>query len=507
MSHVTIYWNTRQLKIKTTPAKPLHEVRAEACEKLGLTPPTSYILKRNKAKLDLSLPIRLHNFVPGTRLDLVTAPASATSAKIAITLRVTEPVASQLTGTFPATYTIWQVLRRFEADAREAGNKNVNITERAEPNSTSGQGRLVYIMPAVRMVGRELTGFEELGKTLQELGASQRELLVLRFLKSEMPFEVAVEKIGRLASGEALGDETVASSSKGEDAVKGGVDQTEDVVMSDPPPVEAESSPTNQTPVTESSNSTPGPDPQETTSPLSPPLPSDSPAPSGPKISVYQPSTSAQIAAAQVEVPEEAYEVGIEDVKRMRAKYHELAQPQRLLSDKEIEAKNAAIREEMEKVAVLKIKVRYPDGYTSIQEVPGSSTSQDLYESVRTTLRHPNEPFALVIPPRETIPENTRRLTIDLRLRSGASLHLTWSPYASEKAKNNPALNDELLKAAREMPNPVENVEYGSSHCGGGEGGDGGDAKGKGKERPEKKPKGDIENKLRGFLGLGKGKK
>lgn len=45
MSHVTIYWNTRQLKIKTTPAKPLHEVRAEACEKLGLTPPTSYILK------------------------------------------------------------------------------------------------------------------------------------------------------------------------------------------------------------------------------------------------------------------------------------------------------------------------------------------------------------------------------------------------------------------------------------------------------------------------------
>lgn len=113
----------------------------------------------------------------------------------------------------------------------------------------------------------------------------------------------------------------------------------------------------------------------------------------------------------------------------------------------------------------------------------------------------------LVIPPRETIPENTRRLTIDLRLRSGASLHLTWSPYASEKAKNNPALNDELLKAAREMPNPVENVEYGSSHCGGGEGGDGGDAKGKGKERPEKKPKGDIENKLRGFLGLGKGKK
>lgn len=188
-------------------------------------------------------------------------------------------------------------------------------------------------------------GFEELGKTLQELGASPRELLVLRFLKTEIPFEEAVEKIGRLASGDNLSNEVTTAMSSGE-AVD--TKAEEDVEMSDaltadpvPPPAEGDSEQASH-----SQSPARSPQPNATVSPP----PSE---PAAPKVSVYQPSKSAQLAAASVNVPEEAYEVGIEDVKRMRAKYHELAQPQRLPSDKEIEEKNAALREEMEKVAIV----------------------------------------------------------------------------------------------------------------------------------------------------------
>lgn len=210
------------------------------------------------------------------------------------------------------------------------------------------------------MVGKELTGFEELGRTLQELGCGSRELLVLRFLKTEVPFEEAVEKIGRLANGEQVSNSETATPQSEEKT-------NEDVEMTDSPAPEASSSssPPKETAtpdVISQSAATPVSPPQqeqESTSSqaVSPvPLQAAEAAPTASsKISVYQPSSSAQLAAATMQVPDEAYDLGIEDIKRMRAKYQELAQPQRLPSDKEIEEKNAAIREEMEKVALVRL--------------------------------------------------------------------------------------------------------------------------------------------------------
>lgn len=103
-----------------------------------------------------------------------------------------------------------------------------------------------------------------------------------------------------------------------------------------------------------------------------------------------------------------------------------------------------------------------------------------------------------MIPPRETIKDNTRRLTIDLKLRSGASLHLAWSKEASDKAKSEPALNDELLKASKELPKPVLLMGTDTTDIARDEDPE----KGKGKQK--EKSKGDFEKKLKGFLGLSK---
>lgn len=138
--------------------------------------------------------------------------------------------------------------------------------------------------------------------------------------------------------------------------------------------------------------------------------------------------------------------------------------------------------------------------------------ARDLYALIRTTLRHPNEPFILskcvclllqagrsnafkVIPPRDVLKDDGRRLTTDLKLRSGASLHLAWTGEASDKARKEPALNEELLKASKELPKPLppNAADYSEDKD------DDNNAKG-----DRKGVKGDIEKKLKGLLRLGK---
>jgi len=106
-----------------------------------------------------------------------------------------------------------------------------------------------------------------------------------------------------------------------------------------------------------------------------------------------------------------------------------------------------------------------------------------------------------VIPPRDIIRDDARRLTLDLKLRSGASLHLAWSKEASDKAKNSPALNDELVKASKELPKltPPKEADYVGTEE------ESENAKGKRKEGAgPRSAKEDIEKKLKGLLRLGK---
>lgn len=144
--------------------------------------------------------------------------------------------------------------------------------------------------------------------------------------------------------------------------------------------------------------------------------------------------------------------------------------------------------------------------------------ARDLYALIRTTLRHPDEPFILskcvcllfqvgrsntfkVIPPRDILGDDGRRLTTDLKLRSGASLHLAWTKEASNKAKNEPALNEGFLRASKELPKPAppNAADYREDND------DGSNGKGDGKDNSGSKgAKGDIEKKLKGLLRLGK---
>jgi tether containing UBX domain for GLUT4 len=347
--------------------------------------------------------VRLSGLAAGAKLELIRTSSAPSQKPISVVLRTVDPV-SQLSGTFPPSTSIWGILRKLEAEARAAGNTAVNITERCAPSGNHGQGRLLYTMPAVRVVNRELASFAELRKTLQELGCGARELLVLRFVQTEMPYEDALMDIAGLSKeAEAMETDCPTPEEKSEEPEgKAEESKEEDAVMAEGEATAAVEEPqqTSTSPTDVETNAEMTPEVATTSEassagPSTPEASSAGPSTSEPKIAVYQPSTSAKPAAADFEVPESAYEVGIAQIQKMKETYHTMSLPQRLPSDKELAEKEATVRSEMEKINKLKIKVRYPDGYISQQELDGKATARDLYNAVRTTLRYPNEPFVL----------------------------------------------------------------------------------------------------------------
>ncbi|KAI5779500.1 GLUT4 regulating protein TUG-domain-containing protein [Geopyxis carbonaria] len=482
MSNVVVLFGQRRATIKTQPTKQLSEIRTEACKIFNISPASGFTLKRNGAKLDLSLQLRFTTIAAGAKLELVRVSNNAASTPVQVFLRTTDSE-EQLNSAFTPSTSIFAILRKFEQTERAAGRGNFNITERGKPSGTMGSGRLLYQMPAVRVTNRELKDFEGLSRTLADLGCGPRERMVLRFVPTEIPFEEALERIGKLeeaiGTAETPSEEAIPASS----TVIPTKQNTDNVDMLDAPPI----IPTGA----QDSNSTTEPEIAQSLDGA------NDAQPAQPAIAVFKPSNSPTPAAARLEVPDSVYEVGINQVKKMKEIYAKEGLPVRLPSDKEIEEKEAVLKQEMEKIQTIKIKINYPQNFIVVQELSGTSTASELYTQVRATLRYPNEPFVLMIPPREKIPDSPKRLTIDLKLRSGASLHLVWANEASQKARNQPALTQDLIDASKELPKTVEPMDVDVD--------DEKDGLDKGKEKKkEVNKKEGMEKKLKGLLRLGK---
>lgn len=119
------------------------------------------------------------------------------SASVTVALQIMDFGNARLTEKFPCTTSIWSILRSFEQNSVNLGVSGINITELAVEKGT---GRLFYAMPVVQIVNRELATFQDLQKTLQELGLSAGTVLLrLKMKPSEIPLEEALEMISEFA--------------------------------------------------------------------------------------------------------------------------------------------------------------------------------------------------------------------------------------------------------------------------------------------------------------------
>lgn len=365
----------------------------------------------------------------------------------------------RLTDKFPSTTTLWLVLRKFEAGvAGERGTKR-NLTARGIPktnNGDSGQGRLFYETPVLQVMGRELSSFTDLQKSLGQLGFNSGSVLLkLSFRISDTPLEEAMTQMGEYFR-ESEGSISEPSQSLATSAELAGDAQL-------PEPAETDSTLSESTP-TESSGTAQAANmgfvtPLSTdTSSLAtePPILSSS----GRPLRVFAPPTSATPSAALTSYNPADYTPTIEHAQKHQRLLSESSRNVRLPSEAEIAAKAASEQEKLAAVNEVEIKIRFPDESAISARFGQLDTGALLYKSVRECLddKWVNEPFVLRQPgirgKGDVLPNSEKRLIQGLGLRGRVLVIFGWDENGtSMEARSEKRV---LKSSLRQQAKPIE---------------------------------------------------
>ena len=415
--------------------------------------------KRYRGKdIDLSLAFRLSGLTSGSKLELVQLSKSPSVVTVGLQLPESEAKGipnGRLIDKFPSTTTFWLVLRKFEAGVAGGGSTR-NLTARSVPSTDhvgSGAGRLFYEIPVIQAMGRELSTFTDLQKSLAQLGFNSGNILLrLSFRKTEEPREVAMIKIEdyfkSVASDEVAQEHTAAETTH-----------------SNKPAEQPEEKP--------SLDSTPGTVTAESTLPQAPPAVSaseDSLAQSSSSrpVTVFAPPSGNVPTSVQATHNESDYIPTVDHAQAHQRRLNLSSRPSRLPSDAEIAAKSAAEQERVANIKAVDVKVRFPDQSQVVAQFGNQDTGKSLYTFVRSCLaeKFAAEKFTLSFSPSLTgpalsgrkiqteIPETEKSLLIkDLRMEGRVLVNLSWDAGASAALRGSkaPLLKPELQSQAQEL--------------------------------------------------------
>ena len=352
---------------------------------------------------------------------------------------------------FPSTTTLWLVLRKFEAGVAGGGPAR-NLTGRGVPATTgdSGAGRLFYESPVLQVLGRELSSFTDLQKSLAQLGFNSGNVLMrLSFRRTEEPLEEAMTKIAGYF--EASEDKMPAATSDPETAPTaeeplgepqeqaGNITQPDTIGGHDIPGV------TGQDLAGSSS--------EEPTTTLT----------AGRPVTVFSPPTSNTPSSAQITHNEEDYIPSVEHAKAHQRLLNEASRNKRLLSDAEIATKAAMEEARRSEVREVDVKVRFPDQSQVVAKFGPLDSGLTLYGFVRSCLAPPfaEEKFTLNVfsspttirsAHANTIPESDQSLLIkDLGLAGRVLVNFSWTDASTASQRRVNLLRSELRSQAQEL--------------------------------------------------------
>lgn len=509
----------RRTQIKVTPGKVLREVLEEACRAKKLNP-ESYALKtQNNKPVDLSQPFRLSGLSPGAKLQLTQASRSTGVVSVALQLPESDG-GGRFTDKFPSNTSLWLVLRKFEEGVAGQPQRKLNLTQRAV-QADSGALRLYYEQPSINVMSRTIETFTDLQKTLGQLGINGGSILMrLNFKNNGQPLEEAMEEIsGYFTSVEGpSGDSGVGVTQEAHGAHAAGAGN-----MSSLPDAAADNAGT-------SLEGSAGPEPNDedvemtSSAPVAPVVEDDviasssetqpQPAEPAPRpqqqalyngVAVYRaPSNDTPAAALEPDDPS-TFEPSIAHAKAHQAALERSGRNTRLLSDKELEEQEAQRQAALATVLNVTVRVRYPDQSMIETNINASETSADVYRKVRETLAHPTEPFELRFLGKkgnQSLPDSAdKRLVRDFGFRGKVLVTFAWLQEASTQARQAPALKEEYRSHAQELNvdlsafRAVPQAEGSSSAQ---------KPEGVKKESSGKGKGGDLEAKMKKFLGFGK---
>ncbi|KAL2366791.1 hypothetical protein RJZ56_000376 [Blastomyces dermatitidis] len=451
-SHVVVIDSAaRRATVKVTPTKHLTEVLSEACSKLGFDA-RQYGLKHQKKQIDLSLSIRLSGLSSGAKLELVQLSRSPSVVSVALQLPESEAQGApngRLTDKFPSNTTLWHVLRKFEAGV--AGNGTTrNLTARGVPSAATGTGRLFYESPVIQVVGRELSTFSDLQRTLGQLGFnSGSTLLRLSFRTTDKPLEEAMMEIGEYFKS--------VEEEQGDSGAKAAESSNRETPASSGPEVPTPESTSTSTPsnimdTTPEQPATPEERQQQPPSPTT--IVSSRPT------TVYAPPSSTVPQSAQTPFNEHDYIPTVNHAKAHQLHLNRTSRPNRLPTDAELAAKASAQETKLASVADVEVKIRFPDQSQVVSKFTREDTAQGLYAFVRSCLDGSiaSEGFSLsffaagaagagagagtgtqhslLLKGQSVIPDVAEKLLIrDLRMNGRVLVNFSWANNVSSKAK------------------------------------------------------------------------
>ncbi len=432
-AHVIVTdFTLQQRKIAVDASKTLSDVRNEACTRMK-GDPSNYGLKYKNKFVDLSRTFRQSGLSSGAKLELVAVSKSPSVVSVALqhadNTRQVEKV--------PSTTTLWLLLRKFEETGKD---KNIHITDRsiAQMDGASS-GWLFYEAPVLRIMNKEYTEFEDLQKTLAQIGINSGTVLInLRYRKTETPLEKAMQEIGQYFQVKEIAKNFQEQAKEAE----------QEEAASRPLP---HSSPNSRTPPAQARQKIP---PK-----------SASPGPQGRRLStterkvqVFAAPTSSTPAAASVDMPDSAYEPSIADLQRLKNSLASQATNRRLLSDAETAEQETEKAARKAVVRETTVKIRFPDETSVTFKVTQEDTGRSLYEFVRGLVVDSKQPFWLVYrgkTPNERLEDSDRvHLIRDAGFSGPTLVNFVWADGASDAARKQPALQQEYRQQAKPIPVP-----------------------------------------------------
>ena len=464
-SHVVVLDSTaRRAVIKTTPTKHLSDVLQEACGKLGLDPSKHGLKNSSNKTLDLSQPIRLSGLSSGAKLQLVVLSRSPSVVSVALQLPESEANGqSRLTDKFPSSTTLWLLLRHFESTSQVARNFTARGTAKMGAGASSGAGRMYYETPVIHAMGRELSSFTDLQKTLAQLGFNSGSVLLrLSFRGTETPLEEAMTQIDQYfksAEGDSMGGAHAGSVATTQ--IPPNTSEDEPILTgentADPAPADALSPPPDGPLSPGSTRSETIPPPSETDASL--PNPSaieESPitGPSQRPMIVYAPPSVSTPAAARQAHNEKDYEPTIDHAKLHQQRLATYARNKTLPSDAELAAQAEAQAKKNAEVKEVRIKIRFPDQSQVVSTFTNLDTTATLYEFVQRLMRNENEPFSLNFStPKgpQNIPKENMRLIQGLGMVGAVLVNVIWEEGASKEARGGKILKSVYEEKAEEI--------------------------------------------------------
>lgn len=427
--------------------------------------------RNNDKAVNLSLSFRQTGLPSGAKLNLVIASKSPVPISVALQLPPSISSAApggRLTDKFPSNTTLWLILRKFE----EGGGANLNFTQRAATqmeNGASGAGRICYEMPILNVMGRELSTFADLQKTLGQLGLSGNALIRLDFRKTDQPLEEAMAAIGEYfkeVTPEAVKKESPESpkevgtlteaisklpSNESEDASKD-TEMTEasEDTSTDASPYPETAGDTLRTSLAPSKYLAPA-------TSLGPEAQNQVLGPDGQPISVYRAPSNDVPSAALAPHNEDDYEPSIAHAKIHQKTLLERSHNKRLPSDAEAEQMEKERLEKLAKTKEVKIKIRFPDQSSVEASFDATKTGSDLYVYVTGLISAETEPFKLTWfkdKGSETIPRDGKKLIKDLGFRGSTVVNFVWGDDARESARKVATLKAQYVEKAKDVPIP-----------------------------------------------------